>query len=218
MLEFGHAFQNDLDMRELAAPALTEPHVTHRVISTILRHDAKQTSYKIALLRALNDAVLAYPDLRFDGRDVAVPLRVLAESWVAYYWPFVAPGAAIDQGVRSRLGERERHDLSFRPHLTELRRQWEGIYGPSDAAGGWHLVEHLRAPRHRDGYPAAFLKTYAATLRQMRTALAQPIQYAGPAAGASLRSRLRWARSRASLPCRAPARCGWRGSGCVRSR
>jgi hypothetical protein len=154
--------------------------VTHRVISTILRHDAKQTSYKIALLRALNDAVLAYPDLRFDGRDVAVPLRSLAESWVAYYWPFVAADAPIDQGVRSRLGERERHDLSFRPHLTELRRQWEAIYGPSDAAGGWHLVEHLRVPRHRDGYGPVFLKTYAATLKQVRTALAQPIQYAGP--------------------------------------
>jgi len=154
--------------------------MSHRVISTILRHDAKQTSYKIALLRALNDAVLAYPDLRFDGRDVAVPLRVLAESWVAYYWPFVSEGAPIDQGVRSRLGERERHDLSFRPHLSELRRQWEAIYGPSGAAGGWQLVEHLRVPRHRDGYSASFLKVYAGTLRKVRTALAQPIQYAGP--------------------------------------
>ena len=35
-------------------------------------------------------------------------------------------------------------------------------------------------PRHRDGYPAVFLKTYAATLKRVRTALAQPIQYAGP--------------------------------------
>ncbi len=154
--------------------------MSHRVISTILRHDAKQTSYKIALLRALNDTVLAYPDMRFDGRDVAVPLRVLAEWWVAYYWPFVAEGEPIDQGVRSRLGERERHDLSFRPHLSELRRQWEAIYGPSGAAGGWQLVEHLRVPRHRDGYPATFLKVYAGTLRKVRTALAQPIQYAGP--------------------------------------
>jgi len=85
--------------------------VSHRVISTILRHDAKQTSYKSALLRALNGEV-AYPGLRFDGRDVPVPLRVLAESWVAYYWPFVASGEPIDQGVRSRLGERERHGLT----------------------------------------------------------------------------------------------------------
>ena len=49
--------------------------VSHRIISTILRHDSKQTSYKIALLRALNDVVLAYPDVGRDGRDVVVPLR-----------------------------------------------------------------------------------------------------------------------------------------------
>ena len=49
--------------------------MSHRIISTILRHDSKQTSYKIALLRALNDLVLAYPDVGRDGCDVAVPLR-----------------------------------------------------------------------------------------------------------------------------------------------
>ena len=54
--------------------------MSHRIISTILRHDSKQTSYKIALLRALNDVVLAYPDVGRDGRDVAVPLR----SWGTY--------------------------------------------------------------------------------------------------------------------------------------
>lgn len=43
--------------------------MSHRIISTILRHDSKQTSYKIALLRALNDVVLAYPDVGRDGRD-----------------------------------------------------------------------------------------------------------------------------------------------------
>jgi len=39
-------------------------HVSHRIISTVLRHDSKQTSYRIALLRSLNDVVLARPDLR----------------------------------------------------------------------------------------------------------------------------------------------------------
>ncbi len=34
------------------------------VISTILKHDAKVTSYKIALLRAINDVVLSFPDLQ----------------------------------------------------------------------------------------------------------------------------------------------------------
>ena len=44
-----------------------------KVISTILKHDTKVTSYKIALLRAINDVVLTYPDLRTYQSDVAVP-------------------------------------------------------------------------------------------------------------------------------------------------
>jgi hypothetical protein len=155
-------------------------HVSHRTISTILRHDSKQTSYKIALLRSLNDVVLAYPDVGRDGRDVAVPLRALAEAWVAYYWPFVAPGEPVAQGVRSLLAGELRQDVGFRAHLTELRRDWETIYGPSGAAGGWHLVEHLRVARKRAGYPAALLTRYRGTLSRIATALRQPIRYAGP--------------------------------------
>jgi hypothetical protein len=49
------------------------------VISTILKHDTKVTSYKIALLRAINDVVLTYPDLRTYQSDVAVPPKLLAE-------------------------------------------------------------------------------------------------------------------------------------------
>jgi hypothetical protein len=153
--------------------------LSHRIISTILRHDNKQTSYKIALLRSLNDVVLAYPDVRFEERDVAVPLRRLAESWVAYYWPFVAAERPIDQGVRALRGGQIRNDLAFRPHLTELRRAWEAIYGPSDAAGGWLLTDHMRIARKRAGYPPTLRKIYRDTLQRIMSALRQPIQYAG---------------------------------------
>ena len=67
------------------------------VLSTILKHDTKLTSYKIALLRAINDVALAFPDVGREGLDVAVPLRMLAEFWVAYYWPFVDPAAPVLQ-------------------------------------------------------------------------------------------------------------------------
>ncbi|KPQ31332.1 MAG: HNH endonuclease [Phormidesmis priestleyi Ana] len=50
-----------------------------KVISTILKHDSKVTSYKIALLRAINDVVLTYPDLRTHKSPVAVPLKLLAK-------------------------------------------------------------------------------------------------------------------------------------------
>jgi hypothetical protein len=64
------------------------------IIGTILRHDTKVTSYKLALLRELTDVVLAFPAVG-DGSDVAVPLRLIAAQWVAYYWPFVDPAAPI---------------------------------------------------------------------------------------------------------------------------
>ncbi len=153
--------------------------MNHRVIATILRHDRKVNSYKIALLRALNDVVLAYPDVRHAGRPIAVPLRLLAESWIAYYWPFVAPEAEVPQGPRSLRDGRRRNDMGFRPQLRDLRRAWEAVHGPSGAAGGWLLVEHMRVPRTRAGYDLAFLKRYRATVQRVRTSLRQPLQYAG---------------------------------------
>lgn len=153
--------------------------MSHRVISTILRHDRKVNSYKIALLRALNDVVLAYPDLRHAGRPIAVPLRLLAESWIAYYWPFVDRGGEVLQGPRSLRDGRRRNDIGFRPQLRELRRAWENVHGPSGGAGGWLLVDQLRVPRTRAGYDAAFLKRYRGTLQKVQVSLRQPLQYAG---------------------------------------
>jgi hypothetical protein len=67
-------------------------------ISAILRHDSKVTSYKIALLRAINDVVLSFPDLASGEQAVAIPLRMLADRWIAYYWPFVGPQTSNLQG------------------------------------------------------------------------------------------------------------------------
>jgi hypothetical protein len=53
------------------------PFSGEQCLATILKHDTKTTSYKIALLRAINDVVLLYPNI--SGQDVAVPLTRLAE-------------------------------------------------------------------------------------------------------------------------------------------
>lgn len=154
--------------------------MSHRLISTILRHDQKQNSYKIALLRSLNDVVLSFPGLEHGRRPVAVPLKVLAEFWVAYYWPFVDPDAPIFQGVRSRLGEGLRQDVSFRTHLTELRRAWRRLYGPDSPADGFHLINEMRVHRRQSTYSEAFRRQYGNTLTQISRAIRKPVQYAGP--------------------------------------
>lgn len=152
-----------------------------KVISTILKHDSKVTSYKIALLRAINDVVLTFPDLRTYQSDVAVPLKLLAQFWTAYYWPFVDPDMPIQQGHR-RLGDPLRCDVViFRSALTELRRQWElswgGLKNPAD---GFLLINELRSPRKQHNYSQNLIDAYQGAIASIAEAIKQPIKHAGP--------------------------------------
>jgi hypothetical protein len=150
-------------------------------ISTILRYDAKVTSYKIALLRAINDVVLSFPDVRIHDREIAIPLRMLSEYWIAYYWPFVALDAPILQGPRSSRDGVMRNDMAFRPALTALRAAWESVIGgPSRPADGFFLINELRVSRRRVRYPSELLGAYRAALTQVAKTLEMPIRYAGP--------------------------------------
>lgn len=152
-----------------------------KVISTILRHDAKVTSYKIALLRAINDVVLSFPDLKTYQQDVAIPLRILSEFWVAYYWGFVAAGQPILQGQQANRAGEVRNDMAFRPQLTAFRTQWEQAAGelsrPSD---GFFIINELRLPRKRTLYPTALLTAYHQAISDISKTLEMPIRYAGP--------------------------------------
>jgi hypothetical protein len=152
---------------------------TH-IISTILKHDAKVASYKIALLRSINDVVLSYPDLSTYNSDVVVPLRALAEYWVAYYWPFANPAGPIMQGPRAQRAGILRNDISFRSQLTQLRQAWEILSGSAKPADGFWLINELRVPRKRASYPSALLKLYTRAVRSISKAIEMPIRHAGP--------------------------------------
>jgi HNH endonuclease len=150
------------------------------IISTILKHDTKITSYKIALLRAINDVVLSFPDLRSYQKDVAIPLRVLAQYWVAYYWAFVNPVAPILQGQRATLNNQLRNDMSFRPQLTQLRHEWEQIInGTSSQGDGFFLINELRVQRKYQTYPQSLHQTYKRAIASISQAIEMPVKYAG---------------------------------------
>ena len=120
-------------------------------ISAILRHDSKVTSYKIALLRAINDVVLAFPDLASMEQAAAIPLSMLADRWIAYYWPFVDPQVPILQGPTSQRDGQLRQDMSFRSELTRLYAAWEQFIGSSaQPSDGSLLVADLRVERLRN--------------------------------------------------------------------
>lgn len=150
-------------------------------ISAVLRHDDKQTSYKIALLRAINDVALAFPDMHTLGRDVAIPLRALADAWIGYYWPFIDPHAPIYQGPRARRGETLRNDMGFRPALSELRAQFAREHGVSPRpADGALLVSDLQHPRRRLHYSSELIAAYREASRAVQRVIEMPIRYAGP--------------------------------------
>ncbi len=152
-----------------------------KVISTILKHDSKVTSYKIALLRAINDVVLSFPDMRSYGQHVAIPLRVLAEFWLAYYWPFVDPVMPIMQGPRATRDGILRNDMAFRTDLTAFRQIWQDIWGGiSNPADGYFVINELRVTRRRAQYSRDVHRAYAQTLQRIARTIEMPIRYAGP--------------------------------------
>lgn len=157
------------------------PTAANSIISTILKHDAKQTSYKIALLRAINDVVLSFPDMRSRGLSVAIPLRMLAEFWLAYYWPFVDPATPIFQGARTQRSGQLRNDMAFRSDLTTFRQMWQAHWGNlSNPADGFFVINELRVARIRAQQPPALMQAYGSALKKIANTLQMPIRYAGP--------------------------------------
>jgi hypothetical protein len=160
---------------------MSPAHTGEQLLATILKHDTKTTSYKFALLRALNDVVLGHPDLALTGElPVAVPLTRLAEWWLAYYWSFADPGRPVLQGRPARRGEATGHDMALRPALAQLRAAWQAlVVGPGRAGDGYFLLTEMRTTRRRAQYPPQLLAAYEQARKAAVTALLMPIQHAG---------------------------------------
>ena len=124
------------------------------VISTTLKHDSKVTSYKLALLRAINDVVLTYPELRTHQSDMAVPLKLLAGEysptnpccWLQVAQTSAGPGAShlVNSPsciYQNTLPEADRTDF---PGARRRLRQSQVSTG-AGIAFSIHLSQH----RHR---------------------------------------------------------------------
>jgi hypothetical protein len=151
-----------------------------QVLATILKHESKTTSYKLALLRAINDLVLAYPGVVRHNQGVAVPLVRIAELWAAYYWCFMDESQPIYQG---RLAQRDgalRNDVSFRPELTRLRAEWQRVVQTRvEPADGFFLFAEMRTPRRRTTYPEPLLFAYDNAIKEIEQAVRKPIRFIG---------------------------------------
>lgn len=132
-------------------------------------------------MRSLNDVALAYAGLDTRGRDVVIPLRMLAEFWVGYYWPFMDEHKPIFQGPRAKRGGKIWNDFAFREDLTRLKKLWmDTPFGSQRPSDGFVVMAEMKAARAADIYLQDFIDQYERVIKRIVGVIRYPIQYAGP--------------------------------------
>ncbi|WP_221797073.1 class I SAM-dependent methyltransferase [Oceanobacter mangrovi] len=98
-------------------------------IEAVLKHDRKVATYKLALLRAFCDmsdrdssAVSWLP-----GGYIGMPVSVLAECWLRYYWPLIAAPIRVPQSNNDHANSTRQ--LAFREPLGRLIELCQENYG-----------------------------------------------------------------------------------------
>lgn len=158
------------------------PSDVSKLTQGILRHDRKLNTFKMALIRALNDTALNFAALQGKGQGIAVPIRILAEWWIGYYWPFMDFERPVMQGPRVLRDGILRQDVAFRKLLTELKELWRtSLFGSDRPSDGVVLVSEIRVNAHAHTYGPEMLRKYQQALRAVMKCVEQPITYAGGA-------------------------------------
>jgi len=140
-----------------------------QLASVLGKGEKKYATYKLALLRALNDLAATQPHVarwREDGR-VAIPANAIAELWIRYYWPLLSGPLFVPQ-MQGDQRERQ-HTFKFASELI-------------------HLIEAYRGRNGLDGFEIACVEgslgssasLHKTTLQKIRQAIRSgPVVHAG---------------------------------------
>jgi phage repressor protein C with HTH and peptisase S24 domain/SAM-dependent methyltransferase len=140
-------------------------------IETIINRDKKDATYKLALLRALCDIAQNQHQLARWHPDgtVSVPLGIVAEKWLYYYWPLID----TDEGllIPQKRGLERRKPIAFRRDLTALARHFRGP--------GYRGLSDFHAAYQSEGLdPVARQLTDAVLNRIANTIVVGPVTFA----------------------------------------
>ncbi len=132
-------------------------------IESVLNKDSKVATYKLALFRAFAEiATTNYKQARWtdDGR-VKIDIGLLAEKWIAYYWPL------IEAGIKQTTGT-----------PVAFTRELEALISFYSLQGG--LSAFSMDLRNRS-LPPEGARLYKSLLSKMKATIwKQPVRYAGP--------------------------------------
>lgn len=88
-------------------------------ISTIIARDAKDSTYKFALLRAVVEISQEYPHFGNTVKDkIVFPLGLVVQKWLLYYYPLIESSLFIPQKHGERLTSQKK--IAFRPLFKKI--------------------------------------------------------------------------------------------------
>jgi hypothetical protein len=88
-------------------------------ISKIIERDSKSTTYKFALLRGTIDIIQENsPYIRIDKKRVFIPIGLLIEKWMLYYYPILKSSTFIPQINNTK-------NLAFELQFLDLIKHYE---------------------------------------------------------------------------------------------
>lgn len=105
---------------------------TFQKLATIIEQDSTDNTFKYALLRATSEVCQDYKHLLKVQEDlVEVPIGLIVEKWVLYYWPLFEYKPLIPQMPERYHGEK-RLQLQFRKQLDEIIQYYQKGNGVSE--------------------------------------------------------------------------------------
>jgi hypothetical protein len=121
-------------------------------ISKIIERDSKVSTYKFALLRGTIDVIIENsPYIRFESDRAYIPLALLVEKWLLYYYPLLEskihiPQIQGDSNLAFELQFRKIIDeYSFRGGFSSFYNDIRNKGIPEDLKGDyWNLLKKLR--------------------------------------------------------------------------
>lgn len=140
-------------------------------IEGILNKDKKDATYKPALFRALSELAMKNYNavVWLPGGKVSIPIEMIAEKWLTYYWPIVESGLFIPQKRGEKPGCQK--PMAFRSQLADLVK----CYAQSGGLSGF-VVDY----RNRS-VPEDCAKALSKLLSKLKSTIKDgPVCYAGP--------------------------------------
>jgi hypothetical protein len=141
-----------------------------KTINTIIERDSKDTTYKYALLRGAVEISQEYQHLKRENGDrIELPLGLLIEKWLLYYYPFIED----DIPQKPRENEEAAKQISFRRTFRKITEYY---------SGNGKFSEFYR-DYMKGSIPPAIIPAFRSLVREIRTTITRyPMKHLGHSA------------------------------------